>query len=43
MGLYRNGVDTDCWGSGPERCYQTLLHKSIDENNEQIARFLIQR
>ncbi|KDR22440.1 Ankyrin repeat and FYVE domain-containing protein 1, partial [Zootermopsis nevadensis] len=41
--LVRNGVDTDCWGHGPEGCYQTLLHKSIDENKEQIARFLIQR
>ncbi|XP_023713314.1 rabankyrin-5 isoform X2 [Cryptotermes secundus] len=40
--LVRNGVDTDCWGIGPEGCYQTLLHRSIDENNEQIARFLIQ-
>ncbi|KAJ9588899.1 hypothetical protein L9F63_017777 [Diploptera punctata] len=40
--LVRNGVDTDCWGGGPEGCYQTLLHKAIDENNEPIARFLIQ-
>ncbi|XP_069684015.1 rabankyrin-5 [Periplaneta americana] len=40
--LVRNGVDTDCWGEGPEGCYQTLLHKAIDENNEPIARFLIQ-
>jgi len=40
--LVRNGVDTDCWGSGPEGCYQTLLHRSIDENNEPVACFLIQ-
>ncbi|PSN52924.1 hypothetical protein C0J52_03016 [Blattella germanica] len=40
--LVRNGVDTDCWGSGPEGCFQTLLHRAIDENNEPIARFLIQ-
>ncbi|KAK6636534.1 hypothetical protein RUM43_010196 [Polyplax serrata] len=40
--LVRNGVDTDAWGEGPDGCYQTLLHKAIDESNQSIARFLIQ-
>ncbi|XP_054279848.1 rabankyrin-5-like [Macrosteles quadrilineatus] len=40
--LVRHGVDTDCWSEGPEGCYQTLLHRAIDENNEQVAKFLIQ-
>ncbi|XP_046387052.1 rabankyrin-5 isoform X1 [Ischnura elegans] len=40
--LVRHGVDTDCWGEGPEGCYQTLLHKAIDENNQSVACFLIQ-
>ncbi|KAL0267274.1 UNVERIFIED_CONTAM: hypothetical protein PYX00_009592 [Menopon gallinae] len=40
--LVRNGVDTDAWGEGPDGCYQTLLHKAIDENNQSIAKFLIQ-
>lgn len=39
--LVRHGVDTDCWGSGPEGCLQTLLHRAIDENKEQAAQFLI--
>ncbi|XP_059490603.1 rabankyrin-5 [Neocloeon triangulifer] len=39
--LVRFGVDTDCWGPGPEGCLQTLLHKSIDENLTNIACFLI--
>lgn len=39
--LVRHGVDTDCWGPGPEGCLQTLLHRSIDENKELIAVFLI--
>lgn len=38
---YRNGVDTDCWGAGPDGCLQTLLHRAIDENEESIANFLI--
>lgn len=25
--LVRHGVDTDCWGPGPEECRQTLLHR----------------
>lgn len=37
----RHGVDTDCWGPGPEGCQQTLLHRAIDENNELTAVFLI--
>ncbi|XP_037922390.1 rabankyrin-5 [Hermetia illucens] len=39
--LVRHGVDTDCWGPGPEGCLQTLLHRAIDENKENIAVFLI--
>lgn len=39
--LVKHGVDTDCWGPGPENCLQTLLHRAIDENNEVAAVFLI--
>jgi len=39
--LVRHGVDTDGWGEGPDGCEQTLLHRSIDENREDIACFLI--
>lgn len=39
--LVRHGVDTDCWGPGPDGCLQTLLHRAIDENNEPTAMFLI--
>ncbi|KAG1657884.1 Rabankyrin-5 [Nymphon striatum] len=39
--LVQHGVDTDCWGEGPSHCYQTLLHRAIDENNEAVACFLI--
>lgn len=39
--LVRHGVDTDCWGPGPENCLQTLLHRAIDENKEHAAVFLI--
>ncbi|KAI9579988.1 rabankyrin-5 [Glossina fuscipes] len=39
--LVRHGVDTDCWGPGPEGCQQTLLHRAIDENKELSAIFLI--
>lgn len=39
--LVRHGVDTDCWGPGPEGCLQTLLHRAIDENKELAAIFLI--
>lgn len=39
--LVRHGVDTDCWGQGPEGCLQTLLHRAIDENKELAAVFLI--
>lgn len=34
-------VDTDNWGDGPDGCLQTLLHRAIDENREDIACFLI--
>uniref|UniRef100_A0A1B6G1J7 FYVE-type domain-containing protein n=2 Tax=Cuerna arida TaxID=1464854 RepID=A0A1B6G1J7_9HEMI len=40
--LVKNGVDTDHWSDGPEGCYQTLLHRAIDENKEQTAKFLVQ-
>ena len=39
--LVRYGADTDCWSEGPEGCHQTLLHRAIDENNEDFANFLI--
>lgn len=39
--LVRHGVDTDCWGPGPDGCIQTLLHRAIDENKEHAAVFLI--
>lgn len=39
--LVKHGVDTDCWGPGPDGCQQTLLHRAIDENKENIAGFLI--
>uniref|UniRef100_A0A674ILK6 Ankyrin repeat and FYVE domain containing 1 n=1 Tax=Terrapene triunguis TaxID=2587831 RepID=A0A674ILK6_9SAUR len=41
--LVRHGCDATCWGPGPGGCLQTLLHRSIDENSEQIACFLIRR
>ncbi|XKL64859.1 hypothetical protein PGB90_004945 [Kerria lacca] len=40
--LVRYGVNIDFWSEGPGGCLQTLLHRAIDENNEVIARFLIQ-
>lgn len=39
--LVRHGVDTDCWGPGPDGCQQNLLHRAIDENKESTAIFLI--
>ncbi|XP_030757368.1 rabankyrin-5 [Sitophilus oryzae] len=39
--LVRHGADTDCWNDGPEGCKQTLLHRALDENNEEAAVFLI--
>ncbi|XP_064118603.1 rabankyrin-5-like isoform X2 [Macrobrachium nipponense] len=39
--LVQYHVDTDNWSDGPEGCLQTLLHKAIDENREDIACFLI--
>lgn len=39
--LKNHGVDVDCWGPGPDNCLQTLLHRAIDENNEQAAVFLV--
>jgi len=39
--LVRHGVDTDCWGEGPDGCQQTLLHRAVDENKEEVGSFLI--
>ncbi|XP_067130283.1 rabankyrin-5 [Centruroides vittatus] len=39
--LVQHGCDTDCWSEGPSGCYQTLLHRAIDENNESVACFLV--
>ncbi|XP_023334642.1 rabankyrin-5 [Eurytemora carolleeae] len=39
--IVRHGVDTEGWGPGPDECDQTLLHRAIDENREDIACFLI--
>ncbi|KAJ6655693.1 hypothetical protein lerEdw1_004746, partial [Lerista edwardsae] len=41
--LVRHGCDATCWGPGPGGCLQTLLHRAIDENSEQISCFLIRR
>ncbi len=34
-------MDTDCWSKGSEGYYQTLLHRCIDENKEDLGIFLI--
>ncbi|XP_059511180.1 rabankyrin-5 [Stegostoma tigrinum] len=39
--LVRHGCDATCWGPGPGGCLQTLLHRAIDENNENSGCFLI--
>ncbi|XP_077510441.1 rabankyrin-5 isoform X1 [Amblyomma americanum] len=39
--LVQYGCDADCWSEGPGGCYQTLLHRAIDENNDSVACFLI--
>ena len=40
--LVRHGVNTDGWSdTGPDGCGQTLLHRAIDENREDVACFLI--
>ncbi|XP_014208933.1 rabankyrin-5 isoform X2 [Copidosoma floridanum] len=39
--LVAHGADPDCWSPGPDGCRQTLLHRAIDENREDIAQFLI--
>ncbi|XP_015790666.1 rabankyrin-5-like [Tetranychus urticae] len=39
--LVQYECDTNCWGEGPGGCWQTILHRSLDENNEFIAVFLI--
>uniref|UniRef100_H3AEJ0 Ankyrin repeat and FYVE domain containing 1 n=1 Tax=Latimeria chalumnae TaxID=7897 RepID=H3AEJ0_LATCH len=39
--LVRHGCDATSWSSGPGGCLQTLLHRAIDENNENTACFLI--
>lgn len=41
--LVRHGCDTTAWSRGPEGCLQTLLHRAIDTNDENIACFLIRR
>jgi hypothetical protein len=37
------GCDRDVWSSGPNGCLQTLLHRSIDDNKEAAAQFLVRR
>ncbi|TMS13713.1 Rabankyrin-5 [Larimichthys crocea] len=32
--LVRHGCDATCWSTGPSGCLQTLLHRAVDENNE---------
>merc|ERR1719419_1116169 len=40
--LVRHGVNTDGWSdTGPDGCGQTLLHRAIDENREEVACFLV--
>lgn len=39
--LVRHGADTDFWSEGPDGCQQTLLHRAIDENRDDVACFLI--
>ena len=39
--LVNSKCDTTQWCAGPEGCQQTLLHRSIDENNDAVAVFLI--
>ncbi|XP_066551312.1 rabankyrin-5 isoform X2 [Amia ocellicauda] len=39
--LVRHGCDATCWNSGPGGCQQTLLHRAVDENNENMSCFLI--
>ncbi|CAJ0924439.1 unnamed protein product [Ranitomeya imitator] len=41
--LVRHGCDATFWGPGPSGCLQTLLHRAIDENKEQVACFLVRR
>ncbi|XP_041349199.1 rabankyrin-5-like [Gigantopelta aegis] len=38
--LVQQKCDVNLWSPGPG-CYQTLLHRAIDENNEHVACFLI--
>lgn len=39
----RYGCDVDLWSAGPGRSLQTLLHRAIDENQDDIACFLIRQ
>ncbi|KAB7502063.1 Rabankyrin-5 [Armadillidium nasatum] len=41
--LVRHGVDVDNWAEGPEGCMQTMLHRAIDENREDISCFLVRK
>jgi hypothetical protein len=38
---FRNGVDVDGWSEVDEGYCQTLLHRAIDENKIDTAKFLI--
>ena len=39
--LVQNKCDTDFWHQTREGFYQTLLHRALDENKENVAIFLI--
>ncbi|XP_058788653.1 rabankyrin-5 [Phymastichus coffea] len=41
--LVTHGADPDCWTAHPElrNCQQSLLHRAIDENREDVGQFLV--
>jgi hypothetical protein len=39
----RHGCDINMWHNGPGGCQQTLLHRAIDENKQDVACFLVRR